>query len=366
MTGSPVAREPKGSNRWNILNNPACSSYLALRNLQTIPQFPRSIMKAISKVLIFGATGPIGTNLIEIICKEQPNWSILAVSRTGGESSRLARLNLPQVTMVKSDIENLEDARQLTQDVDLVYCCIGLQYEAKYWAAHWPVIVENLLQVTSITRPLIFCDNLYAYGATTDISPDSKIVSPSLKSKPGVRSILHETFQRRMQSDPGSIAVVGGSDFFGASSEGKTVMGEMVLSLIAKNKRAMAFGNAKMKHDFCYVPDFSNALYLVSVNREVAMGKFWICPHSIKGLSMSESASKAYSLVDRKDKGVQVLPVFMVSVMGCFLTFMREMKEMMPLWTNHYTVDDSAFCSTFSVQATPIDEALRETIEYYS
>ena len=96
------------------------------------------------------------------------------------------------------------------------------------------------------------------------------------------------------------------------------------------------------------------------------MGKFWICPHSIKGLSMSEIASKAYTMVDRKDKGVQVLPVFMVSVMGCFLTFMREMKEMMPLWTNHYTVDDSAFCSTFSVQATPIDEALRETIEYYS
>jgi nucleoside-diphosphate-sugar epimerase len=316
-------------------------------------------------ILIYGATGAIGTNLIQIISKEQQDWTILAASRSGGPTSYLASLNLHNVTLVKSDIENLEDARQITQDVDMVFSCIGFpEYEIKYWAAHWPVVVENLLQVTSSTRPLIFCDNLYAYGSTTNISPTSKTVAPSPKSKPGIRAMMRETFQKRMQSDPRSLVVVGGADFFGPRLEGKSMLGELVLSAIAAKRKASAFGSATVKHDFCYAPDFSNALYVVSVNRDAAMGKFWICPHSAKNLTVAELATKAYGLVDMKDKGVTVVPAFMIAFLGLFMTFMREMKEMMPSWTNDYTVDDSAFCSTFGVQATPIEQALRETLDY--
>ena len=317
-------------------------------------------------ILIYGATGAIGTNLIHIITKEQPGWTILAATRSGGSNSHLASLNLPNVKLVKSDIENLEDARQITKDVDMVFSCIGFpQYEAKYWAVHWPIVVENLLQVTSSTRPLIFCDNLYAYGSTTNISPTSKTVAPSPKSKPGIRAMMRETFQKRLQSDPRSLVVVGGSDFFGPRLEGKSMLVVSVLSAIAAKRTASVFGSATVKHDFCYTPDFSNALYTVSVNRDKAMGKFWICPHSLKDLTVAEIATKAYQMMGMKDKGVTVLPVFMIKFLGLFMTLMREMDEMMPSWTKDYTVDDSDFCSTFGVRATPVDQALRETLDYY-
>ena len=322
-------------------------------------------MVALKVVLIYGATGAIGTNLIQIISREQPDWTILAATRSGGATSYLASLNLPNVSLVKSDIENLEDARKITENVDMVFSCIGFpEYEVKYWATHWPTVVENLLQVTSSTRPLIFCDNLYAYGATTNISPATKTVTPSPKSKPGIRAMMRETFEKRMQSDPRSLVVVGGADFFGPRLEGKSMLGELVLASIAAKRKASAFASATVKHDFCYAPDFSNALYVASVNQGAAMGKFWICPHSAKNFTMTELATKAYGIMGVKDKGVTVVPVFMITFLGVFMTFMREMKEMMPLWTQDYTVDDSLFCSTFAVQATPIDQALGETLDY--
>jgi nucleoside-diphosphate-sugar epimerase len=329
------------------------------------------------KVLVYGATGTIGTNLIQIISKKQPEWTVLAATRSGGAGSYLAALNLKNVEMIQSDIENLEDARTLTTDVDLVFCCVGfLQYQVKYWATHWPVVVENLLQVTSSARPLIFCDNIYAYGPTTNISTATKTVAPSLKSKPGIRATLRQSFENRMKSDPMSIAVVGGAEFFGPRNEGKTFLGDPFLGNMVEGKKPMAMGSDTCKHDYCYAPDFAYALYLVAAETAIdrdsetakpktSMGRFWICPHSVKNQTARELATRAHEILGTKDKGVQVLPVSMIKVLGIFLSFMREMKEMMPFWTSDYTVDDSEFCSAFDVEATPIDTAFRETIDYY-
>jgi len=319
------------------------------------------------KVLIYGATGAIGTNLIEIMARRRPGWTVLAASRSGGADSYLASLELDNVEMVKGDIENLDDARKLTEDVDMVYCCIGFpQYETKYWAKHWPIVVDNLLEVTSSTRPLIFCDNLYAYGPKTNISTSTETVPPSLKSKPGVRATIRQSLQKRMQSDPNSIVVVGGAEFFGPRLEGKTLMGDMFFGKIVAGERPMALGSANVEHDFCYARDFSYALYIVASQPERSMGKFWICPHSVKNQTLRELATKTHGILGSStDKGVHVLPVFMVKVLGIGMGILREMKEMMPFWAHHYTIDDSEFCSTFQFNATPAHDAIRETLDYY-
>jgi hypothetical protein len=45
--------------------------------------------------------------------------------------------------------------------------------------------------------------------------------------------------------------------------------------------------------------------------------------------------------------------------------FAWEMIEMMPFWTNNYTVDDSDFSSTFGMEATPYDQALQSLVDFY-
>jgi nucleoside-diphosphate-sugar epimerase len=324
-------------------------------------------MPSNKKIVIYGATGAIGTGMIEIMSKKQPEWTILAASRSGGSSSHLATLKLPNVQMVKGNVEDLKNTCELTNDADMVYCCIGYpQYEAKYWGEHWPIVAKNLLEVTSASRPLVFCDNLYAYGPTTNITTKTDTVPANLTTKPGTRATIRKLFQTRMDEDPQAIVVVGGADFFGPRLEGKTVLGDPFLGKIASGKKPMALGSASKLHDFCYVRDFSNALYVVSTSGEKGFGKFWICPHSIHGKSLKDLAIVVHEMNGTTNKGVTVLPKLMIKMLGAFDGFMSEFKEMLPFWMNDYTITgDAQFTKVFGVEGTPLTDALRETLDYY-
>jgi hypothetical protein len=168
------------------------------------------------KVIVFGSTGPIGTHLVGKMSKEQPSWKIYAVTRSSGGDNRFS--HLPNVQVVQGDINVKNEAMTLSADKDIVYSCVGFaRYEAKYWAKHWPIVIDNILSASSQTshQKLVFCNNLYAYGATQNISPSSTIVPAGKKTKPAVRAMIRKDLQKRMDERPESITVVGGADFFG-------------------------------------------------------------------------------------------------------------------------------------------------------
>lgn len=319
-------------------------------------------------VVVFGASGAIGTNLIQIASQERPNWSIKAVSRSGSASKcRLGSLDLPNVEMVKGSVENLDDCKSLTENSDIVVSAIGLaRYEAKHWAEHWPIIVKNLFEVTSSDRPLIFCDNLYAYGPKVDIDTSTETVPATLTSKPGVRATMRQTFAQRMLDAPQSLTVVGGADFFGPHVTDKSFLGDTFTGNMVGGKKPLAIGTAQAVHDFCYAEDFARALFVTAIRPKKAAGKFWICPHSIHGMTMESIAQAVNGHLDTPVQGMQVLPTFMVHILGWFMTFMRELKEMLPFWTNDYTIrGDRDFTETFGVEATPMDKAIQATVDFY-
>lgn len=324
-------------------------------------------MPIISKVIVFGATGAIGTSLVEILSEKQPTWEIVAVSRSGANSdSPLAKMQLPRVTIVKGDVEDKDRVQVLCKDVQLVFCTVGfVRYEREYWSKHWPLVVDSLLANTDETKPLVFCDNLYAYGPGTNLSTSSPTLSPSTASKPQVRAMLREKFLERMETLPSSIVVVGGADFFGPNVTKVSFMGDTFVGKMVEGNKPLAVGTADALHDFCYTKDFANALYVAGTHPEKGYGKFWICPHSLHNKTMRQIAQEVNKVLDKQVTGISVLPVFMVYIMGLFMTFMAELKEMLPFWTKDYTIDDSEFCETFGVQATPPEVALKAYVDFY-
>ena len=333
-------------------------------------------------VLVFGSTGAVGTCLIEMLSTKQPTWTILAVSRNLGTS----KFNhLKNVQVVQGDALQREDVLNLTSSqnvhVDIVYSCIGFpNYERKYWSNHWPIVVDNLLEGVSQqpNTKLVFCDNLYAYGATTNISSTTRktsnaIVKPSFKSKPGVRATLWEKFEQHIEckGNTNPIVVVGGADFFGPNVTDTAFLGDTFTKVILSGEKApIAIGSSSVVHDFCYVPDFANALYVASTRNE-ANNKFWICPHTIHNKTMSEIAND----VARLSKGakspgikVQTFPGWSVKMLSPFVGFLREMVEMLPYWSKDYSVVEdkqNEFCTTFNVKSTPYEHALQSYIDFY-
>eukprot|EP00977_Amphora_coffeiformis_P029089 scaffold38667_cov183-Amphora_coffeaeformis.AAC.2 len=332
-------------------------------------------------VVIFGATGVVGTSLSEQLSLQQPTWKIHAVSRQAGGSSRLEKLNLTNVSVIPGDPLDKKQVLSLAKDADIIVSCVGLhKYQAKYWAETWPTIVENLLAATiqgGRTRRLVFCDNLYAYGVghTKVLSTQTPTVEPSLCSKPGVRSQIRITLETHMKQYPGTLSVVGGADFFGPHVTTNSFLGDTMTGKILQEQSPLAVGSATAVHDFCYVPDFGAAL-AVACTDDRALDRFWICPHTIHDKTLSEIAHDISTIINKNKAAaaagrqtppskVSVLPPFLVYLLSPFMEFMWEMMEMLPFWTKDYKVDDSDFIKTFGVLATPYDQALGELVSFY-
>jgi nucleoside-diphosphate-sugar epimerase len=258
-----------------------------------------------TKVIVFGATGAIGTSLVKILCAEHKGWEIFAVTRSVKGTSRLASMNLPpNVTMVEGDPFDEESVLELTADCDIVYSCIGFHRdERKYWAKHWPrIVLENLLAAIksdSINgsmqkKRLVFSDNLYAYGPGENISPKASTVAPSNKSKPVIRAKVREMMVQHMAQYPGTLTAVGGADFCGPHVTDKGFLGDTVAGKITQGESTLTTGSVSVVDDFCYAPDFARALAVVSANDEnflMAADKFWICPHTSHHKTLQEIAN---------------------------------------------------------------------------
>ncbi|KAL3905965.1 MAG: hypothetical protein SGILL_009466, partial [Bacillariaceae sp.] len=315
--------------------------------------------------IVFGATGVIGLGLIDLLSTENPGWEIFAVTRSES-SEKFAQYN--NVNVLQGDPKEKDKTMDLCADKDLIFCTLGIsKYEAKHWAQEWPLIVDNLLAASAQNpkQKFVFCDNLYAYGSGRDISPKSELVEPSLKTKPAIRSMLHAKLQARMDKTPDSIAVVGGADFFGPGVTQSSFLGDTFTKAIVSGKsRPLAMASASKLHDCAYTRDFSKALYIAGTD-DKANGKFWICPHAVKNKTLQDLANDVAEITYSEKRKVLVIPGWAVRVTGFVDSFMKEMVEMLPIWREDYTVDDSDFCKVFNVQPTPYDVALKEYVDFY-
>ncbi len=59
------------------------------------------------------------------------------------------------------------------------------------------------------------------------------------------------------------------------------------------------------------------------------------------------------------------MPRAMVGLIGVFNANLREVKEVLFEFEEPFVVDSSAFESTFEQSATPLDEAIPATVEWF-
>lgn len=330
------------------------------------------------KVIVFGATGPVGRQLLETLCQEYPTWRIVAATRDRQRKKKkrnFKQRKLHNVKKVKVDVTKLDSVLKATKSCDIIFSCLGLhKHSRRYWARHWPVILENMLMATGSTKRLVFCDDLLAYGADDekDVSPNgSEPLRGSLRNKPEIRALLRSMMKQYMTQYPGTLTVIGASDLFGPYVTDAVMMRSIVDPVV--RYEAPLLVRPTVLHDFCYVPDLAFALSVAAV-RDRAYDKFWIAPHSIHKKSLqdvcnmvgaardAESASSALSL--SSSVKVRVHGSFWWHMASWVSRSIAEVVAFWPFWAYNYTVDDADFVQEFGVKATPCDEALRATVDF--
>ncbi len=303
--------------------------------------------------IILGANGTIATELLPIL-------------QSAGETIRLVSRNpkpVPGAETFSADMLNREQVFQAVKGADIVYLLVGLPYEIKVWRSSWPVIMRNTIDACKAAgAKLVFFDNVYMYGQVEGNMTETKPFNPC-SEKGKVRAEIDEMLLQEMKEGSLKAIIAKAADFYGPRCTDKSAVGIMIMDRLKKGKTAQWFIDAHQPHSMTYTPDAAKALYILATT-DTAYGQTWHLPSALPALNGSEFIAIAAKYMKGSSK-VQLLPAWLLTVVGWFNPFMKELGEMTYQNKFSYIFDSSKFENTFHFKPTSYEEGIRQTAEWF-
>jgi nucleoside-diphosphate-sugar epimerase len=302
---------------------------------------------------LLGGNGTIANELIPIL-------------QANGQQIRLFSRNpkpVPGAELVSGDVLNKEDVLRAVKGSDIVYLLVGLEYSKKIWKKSWPVIMLNTIETCkAVGARLIFFDNVYMYGRVTGKMTESTPFNP-ISEKGSIRAEVDEMLLNEMKAGSLRAIIAKSADFYGPRAKATSVAGLLIFDKMKQGKTVQWFVNSKLPHSFTYTPDAAAGLYLLATT-ESAYGQSWHLPTASPAPTGKEFIEIAAKYMHAR-AGVQVLPKWLIGVVGLFVPIMKELGEMLYQNEFPYEFDSSKFEKTFNFRPTTYEDGIRQTAEWF-
>jgi nucleoside-diphosphate-sugar epimerase len=301
--------------------------------------------------VVFG-TGPVGLAIMdELVSKGK---RVRMVNRSG-------RADVAEgVEVVGADAADTTSTREASAGASVVYFALNPPYDK--WPELFPGLQAGVLEgAASAGAKLIAVENLYMYGSTggRPLTEDLPYAANTRKGK--VRARMSRELMEANASGKVRVAIGRASDFFGprvlASAAGEQVFGRAVAG-----KSAQVAGDPDQPHTYTYAPDIGRGLVILG-EREEALGRAWHLP-SPETVTTRRFVEMIFEEVGKPAR-VQAAPKVLLRAMGLFNPPLRETIEMLYEFEEPFVVDHSAFERAFGIRATPLREAIKETVRWY-
>lgn len=300
--------------------------------------------------VVFGCNGPVGA---ELTCQ------LAALGATVRGVCRSGRAEAPEgVGVFAGDASDASQVARLVAGAATAYCCIGVDY-ARYEL--WPPIVEGLLEGCARAGvPLVFADNLYCYGPV-DGPLREDLPLTTFGRKPALRARIAERLLAAHAAGRTKVAIGRASDFYGPRVL-VSALGERVFPAALAGKAAQVLGDPSRPHAYTYVPDFARALITLAEHDD-AFGQAWHVPNA--PVQPTRDVVEAVFRLAGTRPRVSALPAWLVGLLRPFVPVMGELAELMFQWQRPYLVDHSKYARRFGDHATPLEQGLAATLDWY-
>jgi len=241
----------------------------------------------------------------------------------------------------------------------VVYLVAGLRYSAAVWQEEWPRVMRNAIDACrQHGAPLVFFDNVYAYGRVDGAMTEETPFRPASR-KGEVRARIAGMLLEEMGRGQLQGMIVRAADFYGPGAV-QSLPHAVVFERLRRGKSPQWIGNPAAVHTFTYTPDAGRAVALLG-RTPSAFGQTWHLPTTKEPWSGADFVRTACELAGRPH-GLQVAPRWLLKAMGLFVPMLRENGEMMYQYEQDYRFDSTKFESAFGVRATPYREGIARTL----
>jgi len=301
--------------------------------------------------VVFG-TGPVGLAVMDDLLRK--GRRVRMVNRGG-------RADVAEgVEVVGGDAADPTFTREVSTGASVVYFALNPPYDK--WPELFPSLQAGVLEgAASAGAKLIAVENLYMYGPTGGRTLTEDLPYAANTRKGAVRAGMSRELMEADESGKVRVAIGRASDFFGprvlASAAGEQVFGRAV-----EGKSAQVAGDPDQPHTYTYAPDIGKGLVVLG-EREEALGRAWHLP-SPETVTTRQFVEMIFEEVGKPSR-IQTAPKFVLRAMGLFNPPLREMVEMLYEFEEPFVVDHSDFEQAFSMRATPLRQAIEETVRWY-
>jgi len=302
---------------------------------------------------ILGGNGTIANELVPIL--QSQNHQVRLFSRKPRP--------VQGAEMVAGDVLIWEDVLRAVEGSEIVYLLVGLEYNKKVWQNSWPLIMRHAIDACKAAgAKLIFFDNVYMYGRVKGRMTESSPFNPCSR-KGQIRTEIAEMLLDEMSSGGLKAIIARSADFYGPRATQTSVAGILIFDRMKKGKTAQWFVDDKQPHSYTYTPDAARGLYLLATT-ESAYGQTWHLPTASPAPTGKEFIAMAAKYMGAGTK-VQVLPKWLIGILGIFVPIMRELSEMLYQNQFSYEFDSSKFEKAFSFKPTSYEDGIRQTAEWF-
>jgi nucleoside-diphosphate-sugar epimerase len=259
-----------------------------------------------------------------------------------------------------ADASDAAAACEAANGAAVIYQCLNAPYTQ--WPKLFPPMQRGVVGAAERTGALLVSlENVYAYGPT-DGRPMTEELALSAQSVKGrTRAAMTGELLAAEQAGRIRMAIGRAADFFGAGVT-ETTLGEHVFGNALKGKRADFIGNPDLLHSYSYVPDVAAGLALLGTD-ERAIGGIWHLPaaEAVTTRQLLELVAAAVG----HPVGIRTVPRLARHVLGLFNPAIRELAEISYQVDEPFVLDTRKYRDTFGNDATPLAEAVVETVSSY-
>jgi len=231
------------------------------------------------------------------------------------------------------------------------------------WPEKFPPLQKAIIDgLTGIGAKLVIVENLYMYGETNGkaLTEDMPYKAHTRKGK--VRGEISQAAFEAHQQGRLRVTSARGGNFFGPWGLNST-MGERVFYPLLKGRPAQLIGRTDLPHTHTYVKDFGRALVILG-EREEADGQAWHVPNDQPNMTQADLV-RLFAEEAGVEPRMSSMGKLMMSIGGLFIPEAKESVEMMYEFEKPFIIDSSKFEKAFGMKATPIREAIKETVAWY-
>ncbi|MBZ6475114.1 NAD-dependent epimerase/dehydratase family protein [Streptomyces griseocarneus] len=296
--------------------------------------------------------GPAGAATARLLAEQ--GHSVRVVTKSG----RSPEPGIEHVALDATDSKRLIEA---SQGAAAIYSCAAPPYHR--WAGEWPPLASSVCAAAEATGAvLVMLGNLYGYGPV-DGPMTEKLPLAATGTKGRVRAAVWEQAQNLHEQGRIKAVEVRASDFFGPGVTDGGHLAARVMPRLLRGKPVSTLGDPDAPHSWSYLPDVARALVEVA-GEERAWGRAWHVPTE-PALSTREMVDRLAARSGTGPVAVRRLSPAVLGVASVFSPLIRELKEIRYQFDRPFVVDSSAYEAEFAVRATPVDEQVTATVEWW-